>query len=53
MTNFSGVFAVFFVLAYIAVVICTIILAIQFVRAHERIANALENLARKFRDDDK
>ena len=37
----------------VAVVIYALVLFRRLVRAHERIANALENVARKFRDDGK
>jgi H+/gluconate symporter-like permease len=46
-----------FVLAYVGCIIAIIIYALRllgrFVRAHERVAGALEVVARKLRDDSK
>ena len=52
-----GVSGLFFVLVYIAcvigIIICLIRLLYRFVGAHERVASALEIVARKLKDDGK
>ncbi len=53
MSMIQGISMMLFFLAYIGITIGVVILLIRFVRAHERMADALENVARKFRDDGK
>jgi len=52
-----GSLSVLFVLVYVACVIVVIIYVLRllgrFVSAHERVAGALETIARKMRDDGK
>lgn len=53
----AGVGGLFFALVYLAcvigIIICLIRLLYRFVSAHERVASALELVARKMRDDTK
>jgi hypothetical protein len=49
----SGFFALAYALACLGVVIYIITLIVRFVRAHERVASALETMARKPQDDRK
>ena len=55
--NMAGIGGIFFVLVYLAcvigIIICLIRLLYRFVGAHERIASALEIVARKMKDDSK
>ena len=47
------IFFILYVLTIIAVGIYVLVLLTRFVRAHERAAEALELVARRFRDPDK
>ncbi len=53
MQTFSGLFAIIYLVCVIAIFIYVLKLFGQFVRAHERVANALDLIARKTRDDAK
>ena len=51
--SFGIIFAVIYLLCVIAIIFYVLGLLTQFVRAHERVAGALEVIARKLRNDDK
>ena len=55
--NIGGLFGGLLVLAYVVCIIAIIIYVLRllgrFVRAHERVASALEIVARKLKDDGK
>ena len=51
--NLGGLFILAYAACVIAVIIYVLGLLGRFVRAHERIAGALEGVARKLRDDGK
>ena len=53
MQGLGGIFLLLYICCIIGVTIFVLALLSQFVRAHERIANALEIVSRKLRDDGK
>ena len=53
MESLGGLFALVYFICVIAIIIYLIRLLGRFVRAHERVASALEILARKLKDDAK
>ena len=53
MGTFSGLFLLVYVACVIAVIIHVLRILGRFVCAHERVAGALETIARKIRDDAK
>jgi hypothetical protein len=53
MGTLSGLFLLVYVVCVIAVIIYVLRLLGRFVSAHERVASALEIVARKLRDDGK
>jgi hypothetical protein len=53
MGTLSGLFALVYVACVIVVIIYVLRLLGRFVNAHERVAGALETIARKMRDDGK
>jgi hypothetical protein len=53
MGSLSGLFVLVYAACVIAVIIYVLRLLGRFVSAHERVASALETIARKMRDDGK
>ena len=53
MESLGGLFALVYFICVIAIIIYLIRLLGRFVSAHERVASALEILARKLKDDAK
>jgi hypothetical protein len=53
MSGLGSIFALVYFACVIGIVICFIRLVYRFVNAHERIASALEIVARKLKDDGK
>jgi len=49
----TGIFLLLYICFVIGVAVFVLILLSRFVSAHERIATALDIIARKFRDDGK
>ena len=49
----GGIFGLVYLACVIGIIICLVRLLYRFVGAHERVANALEIVARKMRDDGK
>ena len=53
MAGLGGIFALVYLACVIGIIICLIRLLYRFVSAHERVASALEIVARKMKDDAK
>ena len=53
MAGLGSIFALIYLACVIGIIICLIRLLYRFVGAHERIASALEIVARKMKDDSK
>ena len=53
MAGLGGFFALVYLACVIGIIICLIRLLYRFVGAHERVASALEIVARKMKDDAK
>ena len=53
MNTLGGLFVLVYVVCVVAIVIYVLRLLGRFVSAHERVAGALETVARKLRDDGK
>jgi len=49
----GGIFGLVYLACVIGIIICLVRLLYRFVGAHERVANALEIVARKMKDDAK
>jgi len=53
MASLGGLFVLVYVVCVIAIIIYALRLLGRFVNAHERVAGALETIARKLREDGK
>jgi hypothetical protein len=53
MASLGGLFVLVYVACVVAIIICAFMLLGRFVSAHERVAGALEAIARKLREDGK
>lgn len=53
MASLGGLFVLVYVVCVIAIIIYALRLLGRFVSAHERVAGALETIARKLREDGK
>jgi len=53
MAGLGSIFVLIYFACVIGIIICLIRLLYRFVSAHERVASALETVARKLRDDAK
>jgi hypothetical protein len=53
MAGVGGLFFLVYIACVIGIIICLIRLLYRFVSAHERVASALEIVARKMKDDGK
>jgi len=53
MAGLGGIFALVYLACVVAIIIYIIRLLSRFVSAHERVASALEVVARKLKDDGK
>ncbi len=51
MAGLGSIFALIYFACVIGIIICLIRLLYRFVNAHERVASALEIVARKLKDD--
>lgn len=51
--SLSGLLALVYFVCVIGIIVFALMLLARFVSAHERLANALEVISRKTRDDDK
>jgi len=49
----GAIFGYVYLVCVIGIILCLIRLLYRFVSAHERVASALEIVARKLKDDDK
>ena len=53
MTGLGSIFALIYLACIIGIILCLIRLLYRFVSAHERVASALEIVARKMKEDGK
>lgn len=51
--SIGGLFAILYMLVVFGISIYVLILFVRFVKAHERVAGALEVIARKMRDQER